>query len=175
MTDNTYPTINWITKKEVNDLVEAFIQSRSKKYQAKVLISMNTYEDIIQVLRQKPAYCTFSTAKFRYWARKKFALIVTDGKQVVCLKKVDQTIGKPVCVKEEIFDVISKAHADCDHKGRDITYENVKRMKSYLPKELCDMIIKKCYFCNERKARSSLTSNDNESDFKEIIDFYLTI
>ncbi|KAI9483438.1 MAG: hypothetical protein EXX96DRAFT_558202 [Benjaminiella poitrasii] len=175
--ENTQLAVHWITKEEVNRLIEVFIQSRSRNYRAKVLISADTYKDILQVLRQKPAYCTFGTAKFRFWARKKFALTNINGKHVVCLKNTDQTIGKPICVKEEIFDVIKKAHIDCEHKGRDITYENVKRVKSYLPKELCDIIIKNCYFCSTKKTRMTLahSTSSEEGDLNDIIDFYSTI
>lgn len=42
----------WITEEKVNEIVERFIKSKDKKFQGKAIISRDTAEDVIRVLKQ---------------------------------------------------------------------------------------------------------------------------
>lgn len=64
----------------------------------------------------------YGTANFRYWARKRFALKTIEGVTVVCCD------NKPVCLKEAIYEIILKAHVECQHKGKESTYKQVSMM-----------------------------------------------
>ena len=45
--------------------------------------------------------------------------------------------GKPVAVREKIFKILSKAHGQCQHGGRDKTSSQVRRIYSW-----CVLILK---------------------------------
>ncbi|KAI8639905.1 hypothetical protein BD408DRAFT_420528 [Parasitella parasitica] len=147
--------IDWITREEFEEMVETFIQRKTPKFQAKALITAETVQDALSVLKEKNSQVR--TPSFRFWARKRFLPRKEHrGDWVLCAREEHDTIGKPVCPKEELFDVITEAHINSNHRGRDPTYDWVKKSRSYVPKELCDMLVKKCTHCTiKRKAKES--------------------
>jgi hypothetical protein len=65
------------------------------------------------------------TPSFRFWARKRFILQTRGEQFILCAKDEGEDVGKPVCTKENLYGVLTKAHMECDHKGRDPTYDCV--------------------------------------------------
>ncbi|CEP07848.1 hypothetical protein [Parasitella parasitica] len=150
--------IDWITREEFEEMVETFIQRKTPKFQAKALITAETVQDVLLVLKEKNSQVR--TPSFRFWARKRF-LSRKDhrGNWILCAREEHGNIGKPVCPKEELFDVITEAHINSNHRGRDPTYDWVKKSRSYVPKELCDMLVKRCTHCTiKRKTKESTDS-----------------
>ncbi|KAF1796611.1 hypothetical protein FB192DRAFT_1292599 [Mucor lusitanicus] len=154
---NNNRVVDWITREEFEEMVEVFIQRKTPKFQAKALITKDTVQDALLVLKEKNSQVR--TPSFRFWARKRF--LARKGQRgddawVLCAREDHDVIGKPVCPREELFDVITEAHINSNHRGRDPTYEWVKKSRSYVPKELCDMLVKKCTQCAiKRKTKES--------------------
>lgn len=44
-------TLDWITREEFEEMVEAFIQRKTPKFQAKALITADTVQDALLVLK----------------------------------------------------------------------------------------------------------------------------
>lgn len=65
------------------------------------------------------------TPSFRFWARKRFVLKTRGDQLVLCAKDDEEDVGNPVCIKENLYSVLTKAHMECDHRGRDPTYDVV--------------------------------------------------
>ncbi|GAN10611.1 conserved hypothetical protein [Mucor ambiguus] len=147
--------VDWITREEFEEMVEAFIQRKTPKFQAKALITQDTVQDALLVLKEKNSQVR--TPSFRFWVRKRFLSRKEQrGNWVLCAREDHDVIGKPVCPREELFNVITEAHINSNHRGRDPTYDWVKKSRSYVPKELCDMLVKRCIQCTiKRKTKES--------------------
>jgi hypothetical protein len=112
--------------------------------QSKALISAELYEHIKDTLRN-PSYTKESTAQFRYWVRKMFQMVVVFGQEVVAHE------GKPVAVKERIYDILCHCHAEVDHGGRDRTNSETRNYFSWIPKELVAQFVASCPTCSVRR------------------------
>ncbi|KAK4517037.1 uncharacterized protein ATC70_000365 [Mucor velutinosus] len=152
---NQDKVVDWITREEFEEMVEAFIRRKTSKFQAKALITKATVQDVLLVLKEKNSQVR--TPSFRFWARKRFVSRKEQrGNWVLCAREDHDVVGKPVCPREELFDVITEAHINSNHRGRDPTYDWVKKSRSYVPKELCDILVKKCTQCaSKRKTKES--------------------
>ncbi|KAI9933373.1 hypothetical protein MW887_007846 [Aspergillus wentii] len=65
--------------------------------------------------------------------------------------------GKPVAIREKLFKILTKAHQQCQHGGRDKTSAQVRRIYSWVPKELISRFVKICPTCQVRRGSSRLT------------------
>ncbi|RMJ22401.1 hypothetical protein PHISP_06721 [Aspergillus sp. HF37] len=65
--------------------------------------------------------------------------------------------GKPVAIREKLFKILTKAHQQCQHGGRDKTSAQVRRIYSWVPKELISRFVKICPTCQVRRGGSRLT------------------
>ncbi|KAL7335205.1 hypothetical protein PS15p_212232 [Mucor circinelloides] len=153
---NSSKVVDWITREDFEEMVETFIQRKTPKFQAKALITADTVQDALLVLKEKNSQVR--TPSFRFWARKRFLSRKEQrGNWVLCAREEHDVIGKPVCPREELFDVITEAHINSNHRGRDPTYDWVKKSRSYVPKELCDMLVKKCTRCTIKRKTKECT------------------
>lgn len=83
--------------------------------------------------------------QLRFWVRQRFNLQSgTDGNFVMHEEK-------KVVLRTALFDVISAAHALSQHGGRDKTYAEVKKLWSYVPKEVVTVFVKMCPTCNGKR------------------------
>ncbi|KAG8930865.1 hypothetical protein FRC02_003558 [Tulasnella sp. 418] len=93
----------------------------SARKRNKALISREAYAEIQMTLVEiKELRCRRGTAQYRFWVKKMFRLINFYGNDVVGHQ------GKPVAIREDIFDILVHCHDQCDHGGRDRTVEVVK-------------------------------------------------
>ncbi|KAI8068137.1 uncharacterized protein B0P05DRAFT_589499 [Gilbertella persicaria] len=132
--------VDWITQEEFQSLVKAV-----KKKHRKAILSLNTAIDIVKIVEQGKRQCHLGTAAYRYWVRRRFMLHQESGHQVLCTRTVDGMAGLPVCLEEELFFILTKAHAQ--HGS-----VNTTKMRSYIPKELCNLLVKACSQCNSIEA-----------------------
>ncbi|KAI8990827.1 hypothetical protein BDF20DRAFT_788599, partial [Mycotypha africana] len=141
------------TRDQVERIVDQYLNSKAPKFRTKALITYRLAEEIKQVLSSTSPYCEIGTASFRHWARTRFLF---NEQYELCFKNVKSTsndnsislIGKPVGLKEDLYEILTTAHQNCHHRGRDVTYEQVKKRHSLVPKQLCDMVVKACSYCN---------------------------
>ncbi|KAI9480496.1 MAG: hypothetical protein EXX96DRAFT_563017 [Benjaminiella poitrasii] len=124
-------------------IIDDYLNNLSPKKRDKALVDAHRYCLIQQVLRD-PRNTAISTAQFRFWVKKMFQLQpgTTD---VVCHD------NKPVAMKEQIYDILVKAHREAHHGGRDKTSALVRRRYSWIPKELVARFVRHCPFCITRR------------------------
>lgn len=98
---------------EFRAIIDDYLNNLSPKKRDKALVDQTRYVLIQQVLRD-PRNTAISTAQFRFWVKKMFQLQpgTTD---LVCHD------NKPVAMKEQIYDILVKAHREAHHGGRDKT------------------------------------------------------
>ncbi|KAF1802863.1 hypothetical protein FB192DRAFT_1280248 [Mucor lusitanicus] len=128
---------------EFRAIIDDYLNNLSPKKRDKALVDQHRYCLIQQVLRD-PRNTAISTAQFRFWVKKMFQLQpgTTD---LVCHD------NKPVAMKEQIYDILVKAHREAHHGGRDKTSALVRRRFSWIPKELVARFVRHCPFCITRR------------------------
>ena len=70
--------------------------------------------------------------------------------------------GKRVVLRDEIYDVIARAHTEAQHGGRDKTYSVLKRDWSYVPKETVATFIRLCSVCNGKRTKEKKQAADRK-------------
>ncbi|KAI8365428.1 hypothetical protein EDC96DRAFT_481503 [Choanephora cucurbitarum] len=151
------------TLDEFRAIVDDYLHKLSPKKRDKALVDQHRYCLIQQVLKD-PRNTAISTAQFRFWVKKMFQLQpgTTD---LVCHD------NKPVAMKEQIYDILVKAHREAHHGGRDKTSALVRRRFSWIPKELVARFVRHCPFCITRRnsghspTTPSNTINKNSSRY----------
>jgi hypothetical protein len=118
--DSQLPTIE-----DFQHLLNEYITSLSEKKRDKALIGLTRYRNIHAVLKD-PKCTTIESAQFRFWAKKMFTMeVFPDGHSQVLHE------GKPVAIKEELFQILTNAHVQCQHGGRDKTSSQVRKYYSW--------------------------------------------
>ncbi|QSS62485.1 hypothetical protein I7I51_02222 [Histoplasma capsulatum] len=113
-------------------------------------------EPVLPPLEGFPDVVEFDQLVARFWVKKMFKLEPNDGrtpesKRLICHE------GKPVAIREKLFKILTRAHQQCQHGGRDKTSAQVRRMYSWVPKELISRFVKICPTCQVRRGGSRLT------------------
>lgn len=101
------------TVEDFRAIVDDYLNNLSPKKRDKALVDQHRYCLIQQVLRD-PRNTAISTAQFRFWVKKMFQ-IQPGTVDVVCHD------NKPVAMKEQIYEILVKAHREAHHGGRDKT------------------------------------------------------
>ncbi|KAF7728784.1 hypothetical protein EC973_005622 [Apophysomyces ossiformis] len=125
-------------------IVQEYLMNLSSKKRDKALVDQHRYSLILQVLKD-PRNTAISTAQFRFWVKKMFQLVQLDGMEIVCHD------NKPVAMREQIYDILVRAHREAHHGGRDKTSALVRRRYSWIPKELIARFVRHCPFCISRR------------------------
>ncbi|TGZ77793.1 hypothetical protein EX30DRAFT_374426 [Ascodesmis nigricans] len=139
------------TEVDFYDILNDYIISLSPKKRDKALIPLARYDNIMRVL-QDPKCTTIESAQFRFWSKKMFSLTDYRNKLVVTHE------GKPVAVKEDLYIVLTNAHLQAQHGGRDKTSTQVRKHFSWVPKELIARFVKACPQCKLRRSNPSSSS-----------------
>lgn len=103
------------------NILYTYQSNLSARKRNKALISRAAYAEIQMTLVEiRESRCRRGTAQYRFWVKKMFGLINFYGHDVVGHQ------GKPVAIREDIYDILVHCHDQCDHGGRDRTVEVVK-------------------------------------------------
>ncbi|EEH16898.2 hypothetical protein PABG_06985 [Paracoccidioides brasiliensis Pb03] len=142
---------------EFDQLVASYVQDLSVKKQDKALIHSSRARNIRTVLID-PKNTAIESAQFRFWVKKMFKLEQNDNRAYE-LKRLICHEGKPVAIREKLFKILTKAHQQCQHGGRDKTSAQVRRLYSWyvVPKELISRFVKICPTCQVRRGGCRLT------------------
>ncbi|KAI1619503.1 hypothetical protein EDD37DRAFT_208265 [Exophiala viscosa] len=153
-----YPDVH-----EFDELMKRYVHDLSPKKQDKALINARRAANIRHVLIDKKT-TSIESAQFRFWVKKMFTLQPADGKPPEHRKICHE--GKPVAVREKLFKILTKAHKQCQHGGRDKTSAQVRRIYSWVPKELISRFVKLCPTCQVRRgtARNSPPESVKSAD-----------
>ncbi|KAL1958334.1 hypothetical protein VTO42DRAFT_4651 [Malbranchea cinnamomea] len=141
--------------REFDQLMINYVKDLSVKKQDKALIHAKRARNIRSVL-MAPKETAVESAQFRFWAKKMFRLLPADGrtpnsKRLICHE------GKPVAIREKLFKILTKAHQQCQHGGRDKTSAKVREKYSWVPKELISRFVKICPTCQIRRGGPRIT------------------
>ncbi|OQU98546.1 hypothetical protein CLAIMM_04315 [Cladophialophora immunda] len=149
-----YPDVH-----DFDELMKRYVQDLSPKKQDKALIHARRAANIKHVLIDKKT-TAIESAQFRFWVKKMFTLQPNDSKIPEHLRKICHE-GKPVAVREKLFKILTKAHKQCQHGGRDKTSAQVRKVYSWVPKELISRFVKLCPTCQVRRGASRNSPPDS--------------
>ncbi|KAB8240429.1 hypothetical protein F9C07_1563276 [Aspergillus flavus] len=141
--------------REFDQLMRSYVDDLSVKKQDKALIHAKRARNIRTVLLD-PKDTTVESAQFRFWVKKMFKLQVVGTGTSDCMKMICHE-GKPVAIREKLFKILTRAHQQCQHGGRDKTSAQVRQIYSWVPKELISRFVKICPTCQVRRGGSRLT------------------
>ncbi|TQB67960.1 hypothetical protein MPDQ_004297 [Monascus purpureus] len=141
--------------REFDQLMKSYVDDLSVKKQDKALIHARRARNIKMVLID-PKDTAIESAQFRFWVKKMFKLQTVGIGTPDCRKMVCHE-GKPVAIREKLFKILTKAHQQCQHGGRDKTSAQVRRIYSWVPKELISRFVKICPTCQVRRGGLRLT------------------
>ncbi|KJF60553.1 uncharacterized protein CIMG_06334 [Coccidioides immitis RS] len=141
--------------REFDQLMKSYVDDLSVKKQDKALIHSRRARNIRTVLLD-PKDTAVESAQFRFWVKKMFKLEPNDARTPE-LRRMICHEGKPVAIREKLFKILTRAHQQCQHGGRDKTSAQVRRIYSWVPKELISRFVKICPTCQVRRGGSRLT------------------
>lgn len=133
----------------------SYVDDLSVKKQDKALIHARRARNIRNVLID-PKDTAVESAQFRFWVKKMFKLQIVGIESSNC-KKIICHEGKPVAIREKLFKILTRAHQQCQHGGRDKTSARVRQIYSWVPKELISRFVKICPTCRVRRGGARLT------------------
>ncbi|KAI0742488.1 hypothetical protein C8Q80DRAFT_909982 [Daedaleopsis nitida] len=156
-------------------LEEQYIDALDKSKRVKALISQEMFDDIWLVLNF-PNDSKIKTPQFRWWVRKMFTLVHQDAldDEIPCkletspseervqdamrqLGREDFVVpivvhdGKRLAIREHIYNIICVCHLRVGHGGRDRTAAAIRKVYTWVPKELILLFIKNCPTCIAKK------------------------
>lgn len=126
-------------------IVESYLSNLHDRKRDKALINRTTHGMIFETL-SCPESTHVGTPQFRFWARKMFQLVETSGVTVITHG------GRPVAVKEHMYEILCMCHAESDHAGRDKTCKVLRSYYTWIPKELVANFVKACPTCAKKRA-----------------------
>ncbi|GAA5971422.1 hypothetical protein JCM8115_000208 [Rhodotorula mucilaginosa] len=136
--------------------LDAYVHSLHPIKRNKALMPRELYSLIIDILR-KPQDTTVGDPQLRFWVRQRFQLMNGPDDRCCALHE-----GKRVVLRDEIYDVVARAHTEAQHGGRDKTYNVLKRDWSYVPKETVATFIRLCSVCNGKRTKEKKQAADRK-------------
>ena len=116
----------FITREKFDQLTEDYLTADGNGRREKTLITQEVANMIISVL-DNPETTEFD-AQFRHWARRQFSKrTIRDD-----VKLIDTKNKKPVCIKEELYDIIGNTHRELRHAGYKKTFAAVSFTADYV-------------------------------------------
>ncbi|GJJ79044.1 nascent polypeptide-associated complex subunit alpha [Entomortierella parvispora] len=145
---------------EFEGLLQGYLLSLHVRKRSKALIEQSMADDCLMVLTN-PENTKIFGPKFRWWVRKHFVYTTTtsmitpeDGsepqQQQQCVL-MDRKNGKPVCVKEKLYEKVAHFHEATGHGGRDKTFKAISSAYSRVPSELVGLFTKVCRVCHANR------------------------
>ncbi|RAO70675.1 uncharacterized protein BHQ10_006687 [Talaromyces amestolkiae] len=112
---------------DFDKLMESYVNELSVKKQDKALINAQRAQHIRIVLTD-PKDTSVGSAQFRFWVKKMFKLEPADSRLPMNRKWICHE-GKPVAIREKLFKILTRAHQQCQHGGRDKTSAQTKKSR----------------------------------------------
>ncbi|THH08827.1 hypothetical protein EW145_g2439 [Phellinidium pouzarii] len=143
--DNLQDKEGMPTRAEWEAVMESYLLGLHPSKREKALITHYMHGLIYRTLVD-PDATRLGTPQFRFWARKMFQL-VQDGDVLAITNG-----GRPVAVKENIYDILSMCHAESGHAGRDKTCKVLREYYTWIPKDLTASFVKACPTCKQKRS-----------------------
>jgi len=123
----------------------------SPNRRVKAVLTREVADQAIEILNSSNAN---ASPKFKFWVQQTFSLTHTGKAKHLLLKKSN----KPVCVRENMYDVIGSIHENLQHAGYAKTFDELKKRYSYIPRKLVAAFVNACSFCTSRRTVSTPVS-----------------
>ncbi|ORZ24974.1 hypothetical protein BCR41DRAFT_301937, partial [Lobosporangium transversale] len=133
---------SFLSPETFETLVEGYISQLHVRKRNKALINQQLANDCLMVLTN-PENTAIFNPKFRWWVRKHFVFTVVGELRIL----MDKKNGKPVCVREQLYDKVCYFHHIIGHGGRDKTFAAITKSYSKVPAELVSLFTKNCQTC----------------------------
>ena len=108
----------FISREKFDEILEVYLNELPENRRAKAVISQDMMDRAIQIFDEGN---TSQDPKFKYWVRKKFTTMDIGNVK----KLIEKSSEKPVCAKENIYDIIGALHRELQHAGYKKTYSEV--------------------------------------------------
>lgn len=139
------------TRAEWTALMDKYLGHLHPSKRDKALISESMHKMIYQTLIEPDIY-RVGTPQFRFWCRKMFQVVDANGVLVLT------NGGRPIAVKEYIYDILCMCHEESGHSGRDKTCKILRDYYTWIPKELTASFVKACPTCSIKRSTETLAS-----------------
>ena len=162
-------------------LENAYLTSLSDRKRDKALITQDMFDNIWDVL-SKPDTRDIETAQFRFWVRKMFTFSEPEETRVLIgdsgAKDAEMRVvlheGRPVAIKEQLYELLAYCHGRAKHGGRDKTCAVIRQHYSWVPKELTSRFVKACPTCTLKRSGNpdlaTVQINDDDYDSLDNVD-----
>ena len=159
-------------------LENAYLTSLSDRKRDKALITQDMFDNIWDVL-SKPDTRDIETAQFRFWVRKMFTFSDPEETRVLIgdfgAKDAEMRVvlheGRPVAIKEQLYELLAYCHGRAKHGGRDKTCAVIRQHYSWVPKELTSRFVKACPTCTlKRSGNPDLVTAQIDDDDYDFLD-----
>lgn len=101
-----------------------YLLKLSPKKRDKALMNQSRYNTIVSILNDPYNSKLGDSPQFRFWAKKMFRLASDDD-------DILTHSGKPVVVRERLFEVLASCHVRAKHGGRDQTCKQLRGLYSW--------------------------------------------
>ncbi|KAK2749192.1 hypothetical protein FQN57_006807 [Myotisia sp. PD_48] len=115
--------------REFDLLMKSYVEDLSVKKQDKALIHSKRARNIKIVLAD-PKDTAIESAQFRFWVKKMFKLEPCDNRTPLARRMICHE-GKPVAIREKLFKILTRAHQQCQHGGRDKTSAQARNATTF--------------------------------------------
>ena len=112
----------FLTREKFNEILEAYLNELPENRRAKAVLSQEMVDRAIRVLRDPKMR---DNLKFKSWARNRFTTMNIGN----VTKLIEKKSNRPVCPKENLYDVICTLHRLTQHSGYKKTYHEVSRYR----------------------------------------------
>ncbi|QSS64182.1 hypothetical protein I7I51_01247 [Histoplasma capsulatum] len=122
-------------------------------------------DPVTPALEGFPNVKVFDQLLERNWVKNSFMLSnnqTPKGKELICRE------GKPIVIQEKLFKVLTRAHQQCQHGGRDKTTAQARMTYSGIPAELVAQYIKICPTCRPILSEPPVLASKG---FPEVVEF----
>ena len=109
---------DFLSREKFNEILDTYLNGLPEKRRAKAIISRELMDRPIRIFDDGN---TNQDPKFKSWVRKKFTIVDIGN----VTKLVEKASGKPVCAKEDMYNVIGSLHRVLQHAGYKKTYNEV--------------------------------------------------
>lgn len=133
------------TRAQWNKIMGRYLANLHPSKREKALISQDMHQMIYQTLIE-PDVVRIGTPQFRFWCRKMFQVVDANGALVIT------NGGRPIAVKEYIYDILCMCHEESGHSGRDKTCKVLRDYYTWIPKELTASFVKACPTCAVKRS-----------------------
>ena len=131
-------------KEKFYELLDKYCSEHKKQT---CVITQDLYDKVLNAIHLNSGAKCNDGAKFKHWCKNYFKVETIGARNLLYCGKT----SLPVTTKEDMFDTILRCHLRVGHKGRDKTFDEVKKNYSWINRKAVQMFLQTCPTCNTRQ------------------------